>query len=419
MINSLLYNLSIHCLSWVYQLASVFNPKAKKWLDGREITEEVLDEISVFRSIHPQIDFAWFHCASLGEFEQGRPVIEAFKKDYPEVKIVLSFFSPSGYEVRKNYAQADYIVYLPTDTPENARKFVGIIQPRIAFFVKYEFWSNFLKELKAAGAKTVGFSVILRPGQMFFKPYGGFFRSILFRFDHIFVQNKESGDLLQSIAYDRYTLAGDTRFDRVAEIAGSVREISVAQRFKAGRQTMVIGSAWAEDMKVLIPLMNNHPELSFIVAPHEISGQEIIAWQSEIKSATVKYSEIQPDTDISQAQVLFIDNVGMLSSLYQYADFAYIGGAFGKGLHNTLEAAVFGVPLFFGNKNYTKFREALDLIEGGSAFAVGDTRELENLMTGFQKDPKIYSEACKSSSSYIKDHVGATAKIMQYIRQAL
>lgn len=417
MISRFFYNLSLRCLSSLYELASVMNAKAKKWVDGRKITDRVLEEIMVFRSLEPEVEFVWFHCASLGEFEQGRTVIEAFRKSYPRFRIVLTFFSPSGYEVRKNYDQADHILYLPVDTPENARRFVDVVHPKVAFFVKYEFWANFLEELQHRESIIIGVSVILRPGQVFFKAYGSFFRAILHRFNHIFAQNQLSADLLRSINYNTVTIAGDTRFDRVSQIAGAIRNIDIAADFKGERHVMVVGSAWQEDMAVLIPFMNAHPEMAFIVAPHEIHDQEIATWQQQITGKTVRYSEASGYN--SDARVLFIDNVGMLSSLYQYGEYAYIGGSFGKGLHNILEAAVFGVPLFFGNKRYEKFKEAQDLIALGAAFPVSDVNHLEAVFGQMSSGSEKYEMACRSSSAYVIENTGATNLIMDYLAKVL
>ena len=357
---------------------------------------------------------AWFHAASLGEFEQGRPVMEAFRAQYPDHKILLTFFSPSGYEVQKDYDGADYVAYLPADTPANARQFVALVKPCIAFFIKYEFWYNYLRELKSASVPVVSFSAIFRPNQLFFKPWGGFYRNLLTYFDHILVQNQESVTLLNGIGITSVTLAGDTRFDRVAQVAAMKKEIPVARAFKNGEPLLVVGSAWQADMDVLIPFINQFDKpLKVIIAPHEIHDEEIEKWRLELSNLSIRYSEINliKTVDYSTIQTLIIDNVGMLSSLYQYGEFAYIGGAFKQGLHNILEAATFGMPLFFG-PDYQQFQEAVDLANAGAAFPVGNLTELNEAFTKQYTDP---SEAAQISREYVHRNVGATAKVMQVV----
>lgn len=417
-----LYNTGMAAYKILLQLAAPFNPKARQWVDGRRhwvtnLTQKLNENT---------VPIAWFHAASLGEFEQGRPVMEAYRLDYPDHKILLTFFSPSGYEIRKNYAGADYIIYLPVDTPANARQFVTLVKPEMAFFIKYEFWYNYLRELKAAQIPVVSFSAIFRPDQLFFKPWGSFYRSLLSYFDHILVQNQESVALLTSIGIKRVTLAGDTRFDRVTQVAAAKKEIPVAQAFKRGYGSqnaamtqsplLVIGSAWQADMDVLIPFINefNKP-LSVIIAPHEIHDDEIERWRSQLKKPSVRYSAIgsaQTPTD-ALTRTLIIDNVGMLSSLYQYGEFAYIGGAFGKGLHNILEAATFGMPLFFG-ANYLKFQEAIDLVSEGAAFPVSNATEFT---VAFEKQYNDRTEASRISRQYVQRNIGATGKVMEVVRQ--
>ncbi|GGD53018.1 3-deoxy-D-manno-octulosonic acid transferase [Emticicia aquatilis] len=376
---------------------------------------------------------AWFHCASLGEFEQGRPVIEAFRAKYPAYKILVTFFSPSGYEIRKNYAGADYIFYLPADTPANARKFIEIVKPSIVFFVKYEFWRNYLNELERKQIPVISFSAIFRPNQLFFKPYGGFYREVLTKFRHILVQNQESFDLLKSINIQPITLAGDTRFDRVKQIVDAKKDIPIAAQFKANRQVFMVGSAWQTDMEVLIPLMNSFnvdrvsnpadvrvtDEIAFVIAPHEIHREEINAWQKQIELKSICFSEVKPDTKLTDYQVLIIDNIGMLSSLYQYADFAFIGGSFGKGLHNILEAATFGMPIFFGNKAYHKFQEAVDLVKQGGAFAVSSTNDLGEILKNLRSNEAKKKETDKISQNYVLQNIGATEKVMSVVASIL
>ncbi|GAB3908580.1 glycosyltransferase N-terminal domain-containing protein [Larkinella knui] len=340
--------------------------------------------------------------------------MEAFRQQYPTYKILLTFFSPSGYEVRKNYAGADFVFYLPFDTPENARHFVRLVNPAIAFFIKYEFWYNYLRELKARQIPILSFSAIFRPDQIFFKPYGGFYRNFLRFFDHILVQNQESVDLLQTIGITRVTLAGDTRFDRVKQVADAKKDIPMARLFKADTPLLVVGSAWQADMEVLIPFLNRFDKpLKVIIAPHEIHDDEIERWRSQLPGQTVRFSEAQ--TSYDSATTLIIDNVGMLSSLYQYGEFAYIGGAFGKGLHNILEAATFRMPLFFG-PNYGKFQEAVDLVKAGAAFPVANTAELEAVFRRLYEDP---SAASAISGDYVTLNTGATSKVMEIVARVV
>jgi 3-deoxy-D-manno-octulosonic-acid transferase len=409
---SALYNAGLLAYKTGLQLAAPFNPKARQWVDGRRGWRANLTQ-----KLHGNTaPIAWFHAASLGEFEQGRPVIEAYRMQYPNDKILLTFFSPSGYEVRKNYAGADYVLYLPADTPANTRQFVALVKPRIAFFIKYEFWYNYLRELKAANVPVISFSAIFRPNQLFFKPWGGFYKDLLGHFDHILVQNQESVRLLETIGIQNVTLAGDTRFDRVAQVAAAKKEIRVVQTFKNDEPLLVIGSAWQADMDVLIPFINQFDKpLKSIIAPHDIHEDEIERWRRQLQDSSVRYSELAADqTPISvDAQTLFIDNVGMLSSLYQYGEFAYVGGAFGKGLHNILEAATFGMPLFFG-PNYGKFQEAIDLVSEGAAFPVDNTAAFT---AAFAKQYTDRAKAAYISRDYVQRNIGATGKVMEIIRQ--
>ena len=342
--------------------------------------------------------------------------MEAYRVQYPNDKILLTFFSPSGYEVRKNYTGVDYVLYLPTDTPATARQFVALVKPRIAFFIKYEFWYNYLRELKAANVPTISFSTIFRPNQLFFKPWGGFYRNLLSYFNHILVQNQESVQLLETIGIKNVTLAGDTRFDRVAQVAAAKTEIPVVQTFKSNEPLLIIGSAWQADMDVLIPFINQFDNpLKVIIAPHDIHDDEIERWRGQLTNPSMRYSELATvQTPIpDNTQTLFIDNVGMLSSLYQYGEFAYIGGAFGKGLHNILEAATFGMPLFFG-PNYGKFQEAIDLVSEGAAFPVGNTAEFT---AAFAKQYTDRTKAVHISRDYVQRNIGATGKVMEVVKQ--
>lgn len=416
----LLYNFLIHAYSFIISILAPFNSKAKFWVEGRKNIFDWLVSASLIN--RDSASLAWFHCASLGEFEQGRPVIEAFRVKYPNYKILVTFFSPSGYEIRKNYTGADFICYLPADTPQNVQKFIEIVKPSVVFFVKYEFWRNYLTELEKHHIPVISFSAIFRPNQLFFKSYGGFYREILTKFKHILVQNQESFDLLKSIDIQQITLAGDTRFDRVKQIVDAKKEIQVAENFKANRQVFMVGSAWQTDMEVLIPLMNllkNDSNLTFVIAPHEIHQVEIMAWQKQIESKSICFSEVKNDTKLTDYQVLIIDNIGMLSSLYQYADFAFIGGSFGKGLHNILEAATFGMPIFFGNKAYHKFQEAVDLVNLGGAYAVKSTDDLGEILNDLRLNEVKKKKTDKISQNYVLQNIGATEKVMYSVESIL
>ncbi|HYF70709.1 MAG TPA: glycosyltransferase N-terminal domain-containing protein, partial [Ohtaekwangia sp.] len=365
------YNLSIWLVTILIKLASPFNAKAKLFVAGRRKIIKKTQQL--FAGNTSKV--VWFHCASLGEFEQGRPVIEALKSEFPTVKVLLTFFSPSGYEVKKNYEGADYILYLPWDTRYNAKKFIETTKPVLAIFVKYEFWYHYTHVLKDRGIPVISISSIFRPDQFFFHFLGGFYRGILKQFTYFFVQNDSSVKLLHSIGIQHCEQAGDTRFDRVYQIVNQAKEIPIAKRFKAGQKVFVAGSCWSEDMEVLIPMINDQ-RLKFIIAPHEISETFISSIEQSLMVKSIRYSQAE-GKDLEDYSVLIIDNIGLLSRLYGYGEFAYIGGAFGKGLHNILEAACYGVPILFGNRNFQKFQEATDLINRGGAFEVGDYTDLK------------------------------------------
>jgi 3-deoxy-D-manno-octulosonic-acid transferase len=406
--SQLIYNLSIHFLKAAYFLASFFNAKAKQFVVGRkDIFAQLKNPFA-----NPNDRVVWVHCASLGEFEQGRPIMEALKEKYPSTKILLTFFSPSGYEIRKNYAGADAVFYLPWDTPSNAKQFVEIVKPALAIFVKYEFWYNYSSQLKEKSIPLISISCILRPDQIFFKSYGSLFRKILKNFNYFFVQNAETQELLKSLGMAS-TVAGDTRFDRVMQIVQSSEEIGIAKKFKNDQKLLVAGSCWPEDMEVLIPFINeNKDRMKFIIAPHEIAEGFISSIEKSLVVKSIRYSNA---TEIaSDYSVLIIDNIGMLSRLYRYGEFAYIGGAFGAGLHNILEAACYGVPIFFGNKNYKKYQEATDLIMRGGAFEVSDYADLKAKYELLNELPESFLLACEVTRSYVQENLGATKKIMDY-----
>lgn len=407
-----LYNLSILLLKTGIRVAGIFHSKARAFVTGRKGVFAKLNA----RFAHNTSSVVWFHCASLGEFEQARPLIEAVKTEYPHFKVLLTFFSPSGYEIRKNYQYADEVAYLPLDTAANARRFVSIVKPAIAIFIKYEFWYHYSQVLKEKNIPILSTSSIFRKDQMFFKGgVGNFYRRILQNFTHFFVQNSESEKLLQSIGITNVTVSGDTRFDRVRQIVDKADRIAIAEKFKGDSRVFVVGSSWSEDLDVLIPFINEK-RLKFIIAPHEISEQSITGLENALQVKSVRYSEA--DENVEEADVLIIDNIGLLSRLYRYGEFAYVGGAFGKGLHNILEAACYGVPILFGNKNYQKFQEAVDLINRGGAFEVKDFADLKKKYEMLNV-PSSFLLACDVTRQYVDENLGATERIMSYCRPLL
>lgn len=404
------YSFSIKLFGLAIHTFGIFNSKAKLRSGGQNNWKEVISKRDLSEPL------AWFHCASLGEFEQGRPVIEAFKKKNPNHQILLTFFSPSGYEVRKNYTEADIICYLPLDLKSNVQEFLEAFQPNMAFFVKYEFWRNFIAGLKERDIPVVSFSTIFRPSQTYFKPFGGFARKPLLQIDKFFVQNQESADLLKKIGQHSVEVAGDTRFDRVADTLKTIREIEVAKVFKNNKKTLVGGSVWPEDMEVLIPYINASKGLKFILAPHEIKDKQMSEWESQMNSKSViRFSKADKLSDLATYDVLIIDNVGMLSSLYQYGEFAFIGGGFATGLHNILEAATFGMPIFFGDKAFKKFQEATDLMEEKGAFSVSGFDDFNQIMGDLLSGASKYKETKNITSQYVKNHTGATDVILKWL----
>lgn len=408
----LLYNIGLFFVRVGFRFAALFHSKASAFVSGRNNIIEKLQ--ATFQDRKGAL--VWVHCASLGEFEQGRPVIELLKAEFPSIKILLTFFSPSGYEVRKNYKHADYVYYLPWDTASNAESFVQYANPAIAIFVKYEFWYHYSKAFKSRNIPLISISSIFRPEQLFFKSYGGFYRGILKNYDYFFVQNEVSLKLLHSIGISRCTIAGDTRFDRVYSVVNEGGEIPIAKEFKANQKTIVVGSCWLEDLEVLAPMINED-KVKFIIAPHEISETFLHTIEKTIQVKSIRYSAAAGKR-LEDYQVLIIDNVGMLSRLYRYGEFAFIGGAFGKGLHNILEAACYGVPIFFGNKNFAKFQEAIDLINRGGAFEISDFVDLKEKFE-MLNTPESFLLACEVTRTYVTENLGATEKIMAYCRKLL
>ena len=409
----LIYNISILLYLQAIRIASLFNAKAKLWIDGRNN-----QEIRI-KNQESQSEIIWFHCASLGEFEQARPLIEAIKQN-PESQIlnskstiVLTFFSPSGYEIRKNYQYADYVFYLPIDTPANAEKFIEAINPALVFFVKYEFWFNYLQQLKRRNISTYLVSGIFIENHYFFKWYSAWFRRQLNCFTHFFLQDEKSCELLKAIGYKNITLSGDTRFDRVMDIAKNVKSFTLTEHFKQGKNILIAGSTWKEDEEIISTFKSGNFKL--IIAPHEIDENHINSIIGLFKnSSIVRYSKANEE-NIKSADVLIIDNIGMLSSLYQYGTIAYIGGGFGKGIHNILEAATFGLPVIFGT-NYQKFNEAKELIHLGGAFSIADYHEFDKTMQ-LLSDKVVLQTASYISKNYIQGRVGATDIILKSIAQ--
>ena len=407
---TLLYNITMLIYQSFIWLASKFNnKKAELFLTGRKDVFALLEQKRL-----PGERYIWFHAASLGEFEQGRPLIESLKVSHPEYKIILTFFSPSGYEVRKNYSGADIICYLPLDLSWNAKRFLDIVQPDYAIFIKYEFWMNFLLELKKRAIKTYIVSAIFRESQLFFKWYGGYYRNLLKSFNHLFVQNDESVRLLHSIGFDNVTKVGDTRFDRVADIASNAKELPIVQLFKSDKKVLVAGSSWPNDEEILLSYFNQNKDIKLIIAPHEIHEEHLQSIISKLQRPYVRYTQATTE-NVSDAVCLIIDCFGLLSSVYRYGEVAYIGGGFGVGIHNILEAAVYGIPVIFG-PNYKKFQEAVDLIELGGAFSISDYTGFSRLMSDLLVDnSSLYASSAAISNDYSQRNRGATIKVLDII----
>ena len=403
----LLYNFFLAVYAKLVAFVGLWKPKAKQWTDGRkDIFRRMAERIS------PSDRVVWIHVASLGEFEQGRPIIEEIRKNHPHYKVLLTFFSPSGYEIRKNYDGADYIFYLPVDTPGNVRRFLDIAHPEIAVFVKYEFWLNYLYQLKARGTRTFLISAIFRRNSIFFKWYGNRWRQALESFEQIFVQNEESRQLLHDIGFDNVIIAGDTRFDRVAAIAKAAKQIPLVERFKGDSRLFVAGSTWGPDEDILQQLINQNPDIKFVVAPHEMDEERMAKIISNTAKGAVRYTQCDEQTDLSHCQVLILDTIGILSSVYGYATWSYIGGGFGVGIHNTLEAATFALPIAFGPK-YEKFKEARDMVALGAATSVTSAEELIRWFTPLRDDAILLDRVSSIAKDYTAKNQGATSLIMK------
>lgn len=399
-----LYNIFIHIYILALNLISPFNKKVKTMLKGEK---ECFDRL---QNLNSEDKVAWFHCASLGEFEQGRPLIEEVKKQFPEYKILLSFYSPSGYESKKDYALADYVVYLPNDTKSNAKKFVKKVNPDLIFFIKYEFWYNYISALK--GRRLFQVSLILRQNQYFFSWYGKWFAKQLKNFEHFFVQNQQTANLLNKIGYKNVTISGDTRFDRVMTIANNAKSFTEIEKFCEGNQKIILaGSSWLADEKIIEKAINDL-DIKLIIAPHIVEQSHINEIQ-ELFPKSILYSELAEDK--KESNILIINCIGILSNLYQYCDIAYIGGGFGVGIHNTLEAATFGKPICFGT-NYHKFQEAIDLINLKAAYSISNQEELKQVLETLLNNEKIYNQSAEASKDYVKTKIGACKKIIEHLK---
>lgn len=411
---NLLYNAGIKLYGSAARLAAMRSDKVARMIKGQALA---LDELARVRAEKCPLGFdVWFHVASLGEFEQARPMIEAMRKSNPDCRICLSFFSPSGYEVRKNYPQVDCVVYLPFDTPARARDFIGAVSPRMAIFVKYEFWGNILGELKKRNVPTYLVSAIFRPSQIFFKPWGGQFRKILRYFTHLFLQDEASQQLLASIGIENTTVAGDTRFDRVTDIMATARPLPSIDAWLADSPfTLIVGSSWPEDEQRYTPWVNAHPDARVIVAPHEFDNCRIQALASRFNGKVAVWSTLGENAEIpADTQVLIIDTFGLLSSIYRYANVAIVGGGFGAGIHNINEAAVYGIPVIFGPNN-KKFLEATQLIACGGARQYASEAELTGILDAFLADTAACRAAGKAAGEYIHSKLGATSRILSHL----
>lgn len=406
-----LYNFAAHITYFILNIYGLFNKKIGLFVKGRK---ETFDKLSVLKS---EDKVVWFHAASLGEFEQARPIIEEIKKKYRNHKIVVTFFSPSGYEIRKNYDLADVVCYLPFDTKGRVKRFLQMTHPELAVIVKYEFWPNLLKELKKQSVPTILVSGIFRSTQQFFKSSGGWMRQALDTFDHFFLQDESSQKLLESIDLKNTTVAGDTRLDRVVKILEQDNTLEFVEEFKNDQYTVVAGSTWPEGEKYLVNYINASEDEKFIIAPHSMNEKAISELKSSISKPTVLFSE-KENKSLTEFDVLIVDTIGILTKIYSYADAVYIGGGFKTGLHNTLEAATFGVPIVIGPE-YSKFKEAVDLVDLKGCISVSNQEEFSAIFDRFKSDKEFRTTTGKINSEYIQQNKGATKKIMNYVDKKL
>ena len=406
-----IYYLGIKSYSYIIHISALFNPKAKKWVEGRKAIFNRLQ-----KTIPENQTVIWFHCASLGEFEQGRPLIEAYRKNYPAHFILLTFYSPSGYEIRKNYSMADAVFYLPQDSPSNARKFLDIVHPEKVFFVKYEFWHYYIRAMYKRGIPLYMVSAIFRESQVFFKPWGSFFRKILRKVSWFFVQDDNSANLLQSIGIDEYTISGDTRFDRVLELAGKPAKVHGVDLFIQNQPVFIAGSTWPKDESIILGQIDFFYRQGWkvLLVPHEVEETHIRQIISKIPS-DIKYASYSDDTsNWQEADILVVNKIGLLSGLYQYASLAYIGGGFGKGIHNILEAATYSLPVIFG-PHHKQFKEAVDLLRLGGAFCIEGEQYFIPLLKKFLEQPTMREKAGSIARQYVEQQSGATSAILSHM----
>lgn len=419
----MIYNIVMYFVLWGIAIASLFNEKVRKMWRGEREAFKILKQ-----KVDPNAKYIWFHAASLGEFEQGRPLMERIRKDYPQYKILLTFYSPSGYEVRKNYEGADIICYMPVDTRLNAIRFLRLVRPVMAFFIKYEFWSNFLHILKHRNIPTYSVSSIFREDQVFFKWYGRNYAGVLKCFTRFFVQNEESKRLLEGIGITAVDVVGDTRFDRVLQIKEAAKQLPICEAFRTGVassqsadvphhdfKVFVAGSSWPPDENIFIPFFNEHKDWRLLIAPHVIAEEHLKLILSLIKGKkVVRYTQTTPE-EAAEADVLIIDCFGLLSSMYNYGDVAYIGGGFGVGIHNTLEAAVWNMPVIFGPNN-KKFQEAQGLLKSGGGFEINTYEDFSGLMSSLMNDETFLKQAGDKAGAFVAHLAGATDKVLASVK---
>lgn len=408
-----MYNLIIYLYQLGVIVTSFFSEKVRKMWRGEH------DAVRYLRQhVDPQAQYVWFHAASLGEFEQGRPLMEQLRCEHPEYKILLTFFSPSGYEVRKNYEGADLICYLPLDTITNARRFLRTIRPVMAFFIKYEFWYNYLHILKHRGVPVYSVSSIFRPGQVFFRWYGRQYSHVLKCFTHFFVQNDISKELLATLAINNVTVVGDTRFDRVLQIKAAAKQLPIVEAFCDKKKVFIAGSSWQPDEEIFIPWLNEHKDWKLVIAPHVISEDHLQQIEKMLEGRkVVRYTQVN-EADLlplQDAEVLIINCFGLLSSIYHYADVTYVGGGFGVGIHNTLEAAVWDVPVFFGPNNQ-RFQEAQGLKASGAGLEIANADDFRRYMQGFEEHPEVVKELGEKAGAYVASLAGATQKVLSFVK---
>jgi len=414
-----LYNITVNITSFILQIVAIFNNKIQLFVEGRK---DVFKKLA--KNFTSKDTVIWFHCASLGEFEQGRPIIEKCKKEFEDCKILVTFFSPSGYEIRKDYPVADLVTYLPLDTNKKVKRFLKLVNPKVAIFVKYEFWPNLLRQLQNNNVKTILISGIFRKDQAFFKKYGSWMKKSLYTFDHFFVQNKTSQELLNKIGLSNVLVSGDTRFDRVFEITRQKNKLEIIEKFVDDKITLIAGSTWPKDEELLVNYINTESDSNqkFIIAPHNINSIDIEKLKARISKKVVLFSQLNNSEikhkELSIFQVLIVDTIGLLSKIYNYADIAYVGNGFGSGIHNILEPATFGVPIIIG-PNYSKFEEAKDLIKLEACKVISNSFELNTILKTLFSNEEYRINKGKLSRKYILGNIGATKIIFEYLNKCI